>query len=203
MTRREKDVIRSMPCGRCGARPPFADGTRCQPHRLVPGSAGGKYVVGNVEPRCASCHDIEHGGTGAAPLIGAASDGGRKGGRASGESKRRNGLTPAALAHARSALDVARASISREQHSANSRKGAHRTHELHPDLAREVGRRVGRRYGRAGARRMHELHPEQARQNGLKSRASLVARTAVRSAPERRASCLKGWVTRRTAQGGA
>jgi len=31
------------------------------------------YVEGNVVPRCTPCHDLEHGGNGRIPFIGAAS----------------------------------------------------------------------------------------------------------------------------------
>lgn len=56
MTEREKDAIRNAPCGRCGAKPPFHDGSRCQVHRLVP-SRG--YVPDNVVSRCPGCHASE------------------------------------------------------------------------------------------------------------------------------------------------
>ncbi len=91
LTGKEKETIRNSFCWRCGAVPPFADGSRCHPHRIIPGCDGGEYVVGNVVPRCPPCHDIEHGGTGNPPLIGAASialpqhrrvEVGRKGARA-------------------------------------------------------------------------------------------------------------------------
>ena len=58
LTTREKNAIRSMPCGKCGAVPPFPDGSRCHPHRLVPAEG---YVANNVVPRCPSCHASEHG----------------------------------------------------------------------------------------------------------------------------------------------
>jgi len=71
LTPREKETIRNSPCGRCGGVPPFEDGSRCHPHRIIPGCEGGEYVEGNVTPRCAECHDIEHGGNGKIPLIAA------------------------------------------------------------------------------------------------------------------------------------
>ena len=58
LTPREKNIIRALPCGRCGSIPPFADGSRCHPHRLVP-SRG--YVANNVVPRCPTCHALEPG----------------------------------------------------------------------------------------------------------------------------------------------
>lgn len=58
----ELDAIRNMPCGNCGAVPLFDDGSRCHPHRIIPGSKGGQYVEGNVVSRCPPCRDAEHGG---------------------------------------------------------------------------------------------------------------------------------------------
>lgn len=80
LTRRDKEIIRNSPCHSCGTAPPFANGTRCQPHRIPPRHKGGRYIEGNVIPLCPSCHDIAHGGTGRAPLIGAARLGGLIGG---------------------------------------------------------------------------------------------------------------------------
>ena len=54
----EKDAIRQMPCGRCRAEPPFADGSKCHTHRPVPERG---YVRGNVVPRCPDCHAKEPG----------------------------------------------------------------------------------------------------------------------------------------------
>jgi len=47
-----------LPCGKCGSVPPFSDGSRCQPHRIVPELG---YVEGNVVPRCPLCHSKEPG----------------------------------------------------------------------------------------------------------------------------------------------
>lgn len=58
MTKREKDAIRALPCGKCGGVPPFADGSRCHPHRIEPALG---YVAGNVVPRCPECHALEPG----------------------------------------------------------------------------------------------------------------------------------------------
>src|SRR5712664_4128900 len=58
LTRADKDAIRNRPCGRCHERPPFEDGSRCHPHRLVPEKG---YVEGNVVPRCPECHAEEPG----------------------------------------------------------------------------------------------------------------------------------------------
>jgi len=58
MSRPEKDIIRNSPCAKCGREPPFADGSRCHVHRLVP-SRG--YVTTNVEARCGDCHAAEPG----------------------------------------------------------------------------------------------------------------------------------------------
>ncbi len=78
-----KQRIRTSPCGMCGAIPIIENGERCHPHCIIPRCDGGQYVEGNVVPRCPSCHDVEHGGDGTAPFIGAARAAGRKGGRTS------------------------------------------------------------------------------------------------------------------------
>jgi hypothetical protein len=61
LTAREKRAIRKMPCGKCGAVPPYADGSWTQKHRLKPGSKGGKYTIKNTVPRCPRCHAKEPG----------------------------------------------------------------------------------------------------------------------------------------------
>ena len=43
--------LREAPCIRCG----WSDGPT-QTHRILPGSKGGKYEVGNVVPLCPNCH---------------------------------------------------------------------------------------------------------------------------------------------------
>lgn len=61
LTEAEKDAIRNSPCGKCGAVPPFADGSRCHPHRVISESKGGQYTKRNTVPRCAKCHSKEPG----------------------------------------------------------------------------------------------------------------------------------------------
>lgn len=56
MTRREKDAIRDSFCCLCLVVPPFADGSRCHPHRIIRGQDGGQYVDGNVIALCPECH---------------------------------------------------------------------------------------------------------------------------------------------------
>src|SRR6266849_220559 len=110
MTPAEKDTIRDLPCGTCGSVPPFQDGSRCHPHRLVPSKG---YVEGNVVPRCPECHAAEPGHK---PMTKLARQAGLKGGVA-----RMAGLTPAE----RAALSrAATAALTPTEHSANSRRGA-------------------------------------------------------------------------------
>jgi HNH endonuclease/NUMOD3 motif len=59
LTEREKDAIRNSPCGVCHAIPPFADGSRCHTHRIIPDSKGGLYTKENTVPRCPDCHANE------------------------------------------------------------------------------------------------------------------------------------------------
>jgi len=72
LTRAEKEIIRRSPCGVCGAIPILEKGELCEPHRIVHGCNGGLYTRDNAVPRCPSCHDVEHGGDGTAPFVGAA-----------------------------------------------------------------------------------------------------------------------------------
>ena len=155
LTKSEKETIRNSPCGRCGAVPPFKDGSRCHPHRIIPRSQGGLYTRENTVPRCPKCHGTEHGGMGrgisTAALIGAAHLGGRSGGKLGG--KRRQELYP----------DLSRQWGLKYGREAGI-KGGHRTHELHPDH----GRQCGLKYGSKGGHRVHELYPNLAHENGSK-----------------------------------
>lgn len=163
MNRGVLEAIRNAPCGRCGAVPPFTDGSRCHPHRVVPGSAGGQYIAGNAVPRCPSCHDIEHGGEGTSPFIGAARVGGRAGGR------RRQELHP----------DLSReiAIRTHKLYPTMAREAGLRAHELHPGLASETMRRTHEKYpelrhntgGGGGMKRFCKLNPEWAKENGRKN----------------------------------
>lgn len=56
MSKRGKNAIRLQPCALCLAVPPFGDGSKCHPHRLIPGRDGGRYVASNVIPLCPPCH---------------------------------------------------------------------------------------------------------------------------------------------------
>lgn len=56
LTHRQKDAIRNLPCALCLAVPPFPDGSRCHPHRIVRGKDGGEYTRDNVVPLCPPCH---------------------------------------------------------------------------------------------------------------------------------------------------
>ncbi|KKL47504.1 hypothetical protein LCGC14_2334880 [marine sediment metagenome] len=79
LSSREKDVIRHSVCGQCKAEPIIENEEHCHPHRIIHGADGGLYTAANTVPRCPSCHDIEHGGDGTAPFIGAAREAGLKG----------------------------------------------------------------------------------------------------------------------------
>ncbi len=84
LSSREKDVIRHSACGQCKAEPIIENGEHCHPHRIIHGADGGLYTAANTVSRCPSCHDIEHGGDGTAPFIGAAREAGLIGGRKGG-----------------------------------------------------------------------------------------------------------------------
>lgn len=140
LSRREKDAIRKSPCGKCGAVPPFPDGSRCQPHRIEPALG---YVAGNVVPRCPQCHAAEPGH----PILPTVAF---KGGR------RRQELYPDLSREKMVALNASRtsaeraafasaatASLTPSERSANVRKGGLLTHQRHPELARENARKAG------------------------------------------------------------
>ncbi|KKN68892.1 hypothetical protein LCGC14_0446780 [marine sediment metagenome] len=163
MTRRlshkELNTIRESPCGRCGNRPPFPDGSRCHPHRIIPGCDGGQYVVGNVIPRCSDCHVLEHGGDGQASLLTVACRlGGLRGGpKAKGKVGfalwPREKIQAAAKkvsheARARAGRLGGRARIAAStpmQLSITGRKGGKAVHKYHPNLARANGLKYGRK----------------------------------------------------------
>ena len=121
MTESEKRAMRRASCRRCGAAPP------CHVHRIIPGSRGGIYVQGNVEPRCPSCHDLEHGGNGTAPFIGAAREAGKVGGR--------NGSTAEKVQR----LTEANARLSPERRSEIGIAGARARQQQHPGLSQQIG----------------------------------------------------------------
>jgi len=120
LTHAEKDAVRNAPCGVCHTVPPFADGSRCHPHRLVP-SRG--YLVGNVVPRCPSCHAAE-----SQPNV-----------RRLVMSARRGGLHGGFVSMSREK----RAEVARLGGLKSIRRGGgwRRAHDLHPDMAREAGRK--------------------------------------------------------------
>lgn len=160
LTHAEKNQIRNSRCGQCGEKPPFTDGSRCQPHRIVPGHQGGKYTRENTVSRCNKCHDIEHGGTGEAPFIGAARIGGKTGAKilherhpdlASKTMKQTNANTPPEVRKARS--KKARAHALQLNPDMCSR-GGRRMHELHPGLQSKTARRVKELHPNL----IHEIH---------------------------------------------
>lgn len=139
----EKEVIRNSPCGRCKRKPPFPDGSRCQPHRIIPGQQGGKYTKKNTVPRCNECHDIEHGGTGEAPFIGAATLGGKKGGKIGG--KRVWEL------HRDHMLEVSRAANLKGASKGGAAGGIKKAWERHPERMRAAAQ--------LGIKHLHEWYP--------------------------------------------
>ncbi len=159
MTEAEKRLIRRLPCSQCGAIPPFADGSLCQPHRLLPGSQGGEYVADNVVPLCAACHDRVHGGNGEAPFLGAARQGGLK-------------AVPFLLRwkhdHPDKVKEHARKNLRhlRKKNPHHSRDTLLRTRQKYPDLSVRAGRIGGRRTAALHPdhinhlRRFHETNPD-------------------------------------------
>jgi hypothetical protein len=116
-----------MPCGKCGAVPPYPDGSWTQKHRLKPGSKGGRYTVKNTVPRCPKCHAfVEHKGVGRG-LIMLSLEKRRAAGR-------KHKLRP----------DKAR-EMARRCHELHPDL-LRRHHELYPDLASQTMRRTNRRY---------------------------------------------------------
>ena len=101
------------------------------------------------------------------------------------------------------------AKLAPAEHVANSRKGGfaraakltpaglsaigRRAHELHPDLARENGRKGGIK----GGRRVHELYPDLARENG---RRGALTTNAMLTTSQRSAAARKGWAAHRARQ---
>jgi len=151
MTRREKDAIRAMPCGKCGVMPPFGDGSRCHPHRIEPAKG---YVTGNVVPRCPDCHALEPGHLPITKYAHRAvvtlnqsltraqrQENGRKG------AFRMHALYPQ-LASETMRRTMRENPPNLDQLRKNAVAGARRLHELYPELAREMGRRNGKKYGR-------------------------------------------------------
>ncbi len=55
-------LVYKVPCQLCGYHK-----VPSRRHRLVPGSAGGKYEVGNVAALCPNCHTEVHDGITASP----------------------------------------------------------------------------------------------------------------------------------------
>lgn len=54
LTTQEKEAIRNLACGHCGAT------VRSHTHRVIPGCEGGQYTAENTVPRCPKCHSITH-----------------------------------------------------------------------------------------------------------------------------------------------
>lgn len=152
LTRREKETIRNSPCGRCGKRPPFSDGSRCHPHRIIPGCVGGRYTKENTTPRCPECHDIEHGGTGEAPFIGAAHQRGVDRMRRLGPKGRR--------ALARAASRAACEKITTEQRQKWGRLSGRVRRLRRPKLRKVRESKIARRRrAQMAALRLHEVRP--------------------------------------------
>ena len=47
--------LSSKPCEKCGWHE-----ARCDLHRIIPGSKGGRYTKENVQVLCPNCHRLEH-----------------------------------------------------------------------------------------------------------------------------------------------
>jgi len=160
LSKKELNQIRSSACVGCGRTPPFADNERCHAHRIISGKEGGEYVRGNVEARCPACHDIEHGGDGYAPFIGAASFGGRKGGLISGPKTGAKNLIKARAALTR---DILR------------RAGANSCRNLTPELraaksrAARKARAENLETARASARYMNAVLTIEQRRKGARN----------------------------------
>lgn len=189
LTRAEKEAIRNSPCGRCREKPPFADGSRCQPHRIIPGCDGGLYTRENTTPRCNKCHDIEHGGTGQAPFIGSARMAGKKGGKIGGRTLRDR--------HPDHFSRIGKV---------GGKIGGRRTHELHPDQARETGRRGGsttcaKHPGHA--LRMVRIALSNSTPEELHERRSAAGKVGGRVTAETRRGKLSSWGKTAGARGGA
>ena len=52
---RLKAPIEGVPCSKCGWR------GCCERHRVIPGSAGGRYVASNIQVLCPNCHRAADG----------------------------------------------------------------------------------------------------------------------------------------------
>jgi len=154
LTVAEKRAFRTMPCGKCRAKPPHADGNWTQKHRIKPGSKGGKYTVRNTVARCPKCHSKEPGHS--PGIITQPQAKRRELGLKSG------GWRPIHKLHPNLARETLR-----------------RTNRRYPNLSRDAGRKGGRAFLKSmtpkqrrewhasGGRRTHELHPNQSRNNML------------------------------------
>lgn len=118
LTPQQKNVIRDMPCGKCGSEPPFGDGTRCHTHRPVPARG---YVHGNVVPRCPDCHAKEPGHPAMTAMT-------AKAHAALSKRIRREGMTP----------------LERERQRNSGRAGGYaRARKLGADQLSDIGRKAG------------------------------------------------------------
>jgi len=150
LERSELTAIRSSPCSKCGAHPPFLHGARCHPHRLVPSKG---YVRGNVVALCPYCHANEHPNR--AAFVRAASKGGR----------RVHEIHPDL---ARAKMRALNATLTPQDRVANGRKGGRTTARLYPEMMRERGRQAGLH--------LQHLHPGLAQSSGKKGGRSNAAR---------------------------
>lgn len=57
-----REQIKAMPCAICGY-----NRLKSEPHRIVPGTQGGLYVIGNMVPLCSRCHDEVEAGLATCP----------------------------------------------------------------------------------------------------------------------------------------
>lgn len=181
LTRAEKNAIRMMPCGKCGATPPFSDGSRCHPHRIEP-SRG--YVAGNVVPRCPVCHSREPGhSTFVASAFHAGKAGGPKGG------KRVHQVHPTmASENGKKNMAAVNARLTHEDHKRLGRQGWEKWRKMYPDLARQNGFLYGPKGGSAKGPTKSEGNRKRWQNMSMEQRAACIRR---------------GWETRRAKRAAA
>jgi len=63
LTERQKIVLRKMVNFKCeGCKLHEDDVGKLQPHRIIRGNAGGRYIPSNIKMLCKECHKIMHQG---------------------------------------------------------------------------------------------------------------------------------------------
>jgi len=137
----ETRSIRLMPCGKCGAKPPYADGQWTQKHRINPGSKGGRYTLKNTVPRCPPCHAKEPGHKNRAGIMISQAkrcEGARKGARNGGLSQPREAKVKGGLKGGLATWVAMRAKYSPEEVSAIKRRAGVKSNHLRWHINRGV-----------------------------------------------------------------